>query len=160
MFTPALTFFIAALTAFAASPAPLSLDPGFNISAVAIIAKALPTHSWEYGTATEALLELYSPLLSVFGQTPFPVPSVSPSSVPGLAYAATKIPQPFGVHGLSNGDGAVGDPASLGVGAVMIGKTNPSFAVAAQKEINYVVGIAPKWKNGAISHRADVVELW
>jgi hypothetical protein len=71
-----------------------------------------------------------------------------------------KIPQPFGVHGLSNGDGVVGDPASLGVGAVMIGKTNTSFSVAAQEEIDYLVGLAPKWPNGAISHRADVAELW
>ncbi|KAF7361603.1 hypothetical protein MVEN_00503500 [Mycena venus] len=147
-------------TASAVSQTPFSLNPGFNISAVATIAKDLPTHSWEFGTATEALLEVYSPLLSVFGPTPFPVQSLSPSDVPGLAYAQTKIPQPFGSHGLSNGDGAVGDPASLGVGAVMIGKTNASFSVAAQQEIDYVVGLAPKWPNGAISHRADVAELW
>jgi hypothetical protein len=42
----------------------------------------------------------------------------------------------------------------------MIGKTDSSFSVAAQQEIDYVVGLAPKWPNGAISHRADVAELW
>ncbi|KAK7005801.1 hypothetical protein R3P38DRAFT_1718021 [Favolaschia claudopus] len=144
----------------ALSQAPFALDPGFNISNVAVIAKALPSHSWEYGTATQALLEIYSPHLSVFGPSPFPVQTVSPSEVPGLAYALLHIPQPFGSHGLSNGDGAVGDPASLGVGAVMIGKTNASFSVAVQQEIDYVVDAAPKWPNGAISHRASVAELW
>ncbi|KAJ7346965.1 hypothetical protein DFH08DRAFT_206749 [Mycena albidolilacea] len=147
-------------TASAVSQTPFGLNPGFNISSVATIAQALPSHSWEFGTATQALLELYSPLLSVFGPTPFPVQTLSPSDVLGLAYAQAKIPQPFGIHGLSNGDGAVGDPASLGVGAVMIGKTDSSFSVAAQQEIDYVVGLAPKWPNGAISHRADVAELW
>ncbi|KAJ6498986.1 hypothetical protein C8R45DRAFT_99808 [Mycena sanguinolenta] len=150
-------------TASTVTQTPFTLNPGFDISTVASIAKALPSHSWEFGTATEALLEVYSPLLSVFGPTPFPVQALSPSGVPSLAYAQTKIPQPFGVNGLSNGpavDGAVGDPASLGVGAVMIGKTDASFSVAAQKEINYLVDGAPKWVNGAISHRADVAELW
>jgi len=139
------------------------LDPGFDISAVATIAKALPSHSWEFGTATEALLEVYSPLLSVFGPTPFPVQSLSSSDVPSMAYAQANIPQPFGINGLSNGpsvDGAVGDPASLGVGAVMIGKTDASFSIAAQQEINYLIGGAPRFANGAISQRADVAELW
>ncbi|KAJ7187939.1 hypothetical protein C8R46DRAFT_874772, partial [Mycena filopes] len=135
-------------------------DPGFNISAVFQIAQALPSHSWEFGTATEALLEVESPLLSVFGVKPFPVPPVDPSTIPSLAYALTKIPLPFGIHGLSNGDGAVGDPASLGVAAVMIGKTNASYALAVQEEIDYIIDVAPRWPNGAISHRADVAELW
>ncbi|KAJ7268664.1 hypothetical protein B0H12DRAFT_1009867, partial [Mycena haematopus] len=150
-------------TASTVSQTPFALNPGFDISAVATIAKALPSHSWEFGTATEALLEVYSPLLSVFGPTPFPVQSFSPADVPSLAYAQANIPQPFGINGLSNGpahDGAVGDPASLGVGAVMIGKTNASFSVAAQQEINYLIELTPKWPNGAISQRADVAELW
>ncbi|KAJ6541218.1 hypothetical protein DFH09DRAFT_1249472 [Mycena vulgaris] len=135
-------------------------NPGFNISAVATLAESLPSHSWEYGTAAEALLELHSPLLSVFGPAPFPALALPASFVPSLSYAASKIVLGTGANGLSNGDGAVGDPASLGVAAVMLGKTNASFAAAAQSEITYMVDVAPRWANGAISQRADVPELW
>ncbi|KAJ7660534.1 hypothetical protein B0H17DRAFT_1095134 [Mycena rosella] len=132
--------------------------PGFDISVVAALARALPTHSWEYGTAAEALLELESPLLSVFGPTPFPVATVPADLVPSLSYAASNIA--FGINGLSNGGGTVGDPASLGVAAVMLGKTDASYTDACQLEINYLVDAAPRWVNGAISQRADVAELW
>ncbi|KAJ7696920.1 hypothetical protein B0H17DRAFT_1168020 [Mycena rosella] len=135
-------------------------DPGFNISAVAALAESLPTHSWEFGTATEALLELHSPLLSVFGPAPFPDAVYHPDSVPSLSYAAANIVLGTGANGLSDGAGAVGDPASLGVAAVMLGKTNASFAAAAKSEIDYIVDVAPRWVNGAISQRADVPELW
>ncbi|KAJ7124655.1 Six-hairpin glycosidase-like protein [Mycena crocata] len=126
-------------TGIAASHSPTPFDPGFNISSVATLAWSLPTHSWEYGTAVQALLELENPLLSVFGPAPFPVQTRDPRF---------------------HGDGAVGDPASLGVGAVLLGKTNDSFAIAAKGEIDYMINEAPRWPNGAISHRADVAELW
>ncbi|KAF7297380.1 hypothetical protein MIND_00971500 [Mycena indigotica] len=135
-------------------------DAGFDINAVAATAKALPSHSWEYGTATQALLELYSPLHSVFGPAPFPVREVDPALVPSLDYARQKIVIGTGANGLSNGDGAVGDPASLGVSAVLLGKTNKTFADAAASEIEYMVNQAPRWVNGAISQRTDVPELW
>ncbi|KAH7871612.1 uncharacterized protein C8R40DRAFT_1054219 [Lentinula edodes] len=139
---------------------PFSYDPGFDIEAVATIAKALPSHSWEYGTATEALLELYNSSYSVFGSAPFPVPFLVPDGVPSLSYAAQNIVLGSGANGLSDGDGAVGDPASLGVGAVMLGKTNASFAQGANEEFAYIAGQAPRWYNGAISQRTDVPELW
>jgi hypothetical protein len=43
-------------------------DPGISISLVAAQASILATHSWEYGTAAEALLELcqYPLLLMIF----------------------------------------------------------------------------------------------
>ncbi|KAF8143719.1 hypothetical protein K438DRAFT_1875422 [Mycena galopus ATCC 62051] len=134
------------LTGLSATSSLTPFDPGFNITAVAAEAKALPSHSWEFGTATETLLELRSPLLSVF--------------VPSLAYAQANIVIGTGANGLSDGDGAVGDPASLGVGAVMLGKTNVTFAAAAASEIEYIVDEAPRWANGAISQRTDVAELW
>lgn len=55
--------------------------------------------------------------------------------------------------------GAIGDPASLGVSALLIGKTDPAFLAAAERQKNYLFQ-APKWKNGAISHRVEVAELW
>ncbi|KAJ6452413.1 hypothetical protein C8R45DRAFT_640617 [Mycena sanguinolenta] len=148
------------LAGLSAVSSPTPFDPGFNITAVAAEAKALPSHSWEFGTATEALLELYNPLLSVFGPAPFPVKTLDPSTIPSLAYAQEVIVIGTGANGLSDGDGAVGDPASLGVGAVMLGKTNSTFAAAADSEIEYIVGEAPRWVNGAISQRTDVAELW
>ncbi|KAJ7025809.1 family 88 glycosyl hydrolase [Mycena alexandri] len=147
-------------TGLASAKSPTPFDPGFNITSVAAIAKSLPSHSWEYGTASEALLELDSPLLSVFGPRPFPVQTLSPATVPALAYAQSVIVLGTGANGLSNGDGAVGDPASLGVSAVLLGKTNATFATAAQSEIDYIVGSAPRWVNGAISQRTSVAELW
>lgn len=55
--------------------------------------------------------------------------------------------------------GAIGDPASLGVSALLIGKTDPAFLAAAERQKNYLFQ-APKWANGAISHRVEVAELW
>ncbi|KAJ7123388.1 hypothetical protein C8R44DRAFT_735043 [Mycena epipterygia] len=147
---------VLAATAGFATP----FDPGFNISAVATLARALPSHSWEYGTAAQTLLELYNPAFSVFGHSPFPVPTLSPADIPSLAYAMEKIVLGTGANGLSDGAGAVGDPASLGVAAVMLGKTNATYAAAAQSEVDYIMGAAPRWPNGAISQRVDVAELW
>ncbi|KAJ7088782.1 hypothetical protein B0H15DRAFT_780471 [Mycena belliarum] len=146
--------------AIAATHTLTPFDPGFDINAVAAVAKSLPTHSWEYGTASEALLELHTPLFSVFGPAPFPVPFLPTFLAPSLAYAQEKIVLGKGANGLSDGAGAVGDPASLGVAAVMLGKTNSSFTTAAASEVTYMMDEAPRWPNGAISQRADVPELW
>jgi hypothetical protein len=139
---------------------PIPYNPGFNVSAVLALATSLPSHSWEYGTASEALLELFDPSLAVYGSHPFPIPTVAPQNSPSLTYAQQKIVIAAPPNGLSDGDGAVGDPASLGVSAVLLGKTDPSFAQAAEAEAEYIVGQAPRWYNGAISHRVAYPELW
>ena len=144
----------------ASNTAPFPYNPGFNISAVQALAKSLPSHSWEYGTASQALLELFDPELSVYGSKPFPVPTIAPKNSPALTYAQEKIVIAETPNGLSGSDGAVGDPASLGVSAVLLGKTNHTFAQAAQQEVEYLVAQAPRWDNGAISHRAAYAELW
>lgn len=62
---------------------------GYNVEAVANQAQRLASHSWEYGTAAEALLELYNPNLSVFGKNPFPgghVPVVNWEAIKSLSY--------------------------------------------------------------------------
>ncbi|KAJ7142603.1 hypothetical protein C8R44DRAFT_974264 [Mycena epipterygia] len=62
----------------------------------------------------------------------------------------------LGINGLSNGSGAVGDPASLGVAAVMLpGRLNASYTA-----VDYAVDAAPRWINCAISQNADVTEVW
>lgn len=54
----------------------------------------LATHSWEFGTFSEALLEWYDPHLSVFSATPFPdgkIPVVQVDQVESLSYAQPHI---------------------------------------------------------------------
>ncbi|KAF7325661.1 hypothetical protein MKEN_00416000 [Mycena kentingensis (nom. inval.)] len=137
---------------------PFPFNPGFDISAAASIAASLSTHNWEYGTCAESLLELHNPTYSVFGPSPFPVPALDVSSTPSLAYAQKYIP--FGINGISTGGGAAADPAALGVAALMIGRTNATYTDACEKGTDYLVSGVPRWANGAISHRADVAELW
>ncbi|KAF8157098.1 hypothetical protein B0H34DRAFT_859672 [Crassisporium funariophilum] len=134
--------------------------PGFDINAVIALAASLPSHSWEFGTASEALLELYDAPHAVFGSNPFPVPTILPADSPALKYAQEKIVIGQGPNGLSNGDGAVGDPASLGVSAVLLGMSSKDYASAAKEEVDYILGEAPRWWNGAISHRVQYAELW
>ncbi|KAF9256382.1 hypothetical protein L218DRAFT_966385 [Marasmius fiardii PR-910] len=135
-------------------------DPGFDIKGVAALAETLPTHSWEYGTAAEALLELYNPDASVFGSKPFPVPILDRNNTRSLSYAEARITIGTPPNVFADGDGAVGDPASLGVAAVMLGKSDPRYVLAIEAEMRYLADQVPRWWNGAISHRADVAELW
>ncbi|KAJ8073391.1 hypothetical protein PM082_011666 [Marasmius tenuissimus] len=135
-------------------------NPGFNIEKVAALAEQLPTHSWEYGSAAEALLELYNPDISVFGSSPFPVPAIPKSEIRSLQYADDRITIGVPPNIFADGAGAVGDPFSLGVAAVMLGKTEDRFIPALEAEVDYLLNDAPRWYNGAISHRADVPELW
>lgn len=156
-----------------------AVNPGFDVQKVRQQMIGLAAHSWEWGTAAEALLELDSPGLSVFGANPFPVPNNPSSSA--LDYARGKIftggqylvPNDGGFYrskicfflfflfrwGTDESAGAVGDPASLGVSALLIGKTDPVFLAAAERQKDYLFR-APKWQNGAISHRIEVPELW
>lgn len=135
-------------------------NPGFDVKKVVALAESLPSHSWEFGVATEALLELFDPELSVFGKEPFPVTVGKPSQVTALQYAASRITIGSGANALSNGDGAVGDPASLGVAAILLGKKDKKFADAAADQLNYTLNGAPKEWNGAISTRVDIPEVW
>ena len=134
--------------------------PGFDVRAVIKTAVALPTHSWEFGTASEALLELYDAKYSVYGSEPFPVPTIKAEDSKSLTYAKQKIIIGTGQNALSDGDGSVGDPASLGVSAVLLGQTLPQYEKAATVEAEYICGSAPRYWNGAISQRADRPELW
>ncbi|KAH9209392.1 Six-hairpin glycosidase-like protein, partial [Leptodontidium sp. 2 PMI_412] len=140
--------------------AAVDVEAGYNpySAAQAMIDKS--SHSWEWGTAAEALLELYDSQLSVFGSNPFPggkIPSADPSSVFALRYAKQFI----NVNGqVLVSDSAVGDPASLGVSAILIGQSDGSYIDAANRQADYILNQAPKWSNGAISQRPDVAEIW
>ncbi|KAL0069462.1 hypothetical protein AAF712_003495 [Marasmius tenuissimus] len=132
---------------------PFPFSPGFDISLVSQLAGSLPSHSWEHGTASQALLELHNSSLSVFGCDPFRS-DLDPSTVKALRYAQqTIVISEDAKNALADGDGAVGDPASLGVSALMLGGTIPMYRDAAERQLDYVVYDAPKYWNGAISHR-------
>jgi hypothetical protein len=139
---------------------PFPFSPGFDIQAVNDIATSLPTHSWEYGTHAETALELYNPEYSVFGSKGFPVPKLDATKINALIYAKKNIVFGTGADVLQDGDGAVGDPASLGVSAILLGQTDATYWDAATEEMGYITGTAPKYWNGAISQRSDVAELW
>jgi hypothetical protein len=111
---------------------------------------------------------LYNSSLSVYGDEPFSYYTNSgergrkldASSVPSLVYASEKIVLGTGADILSNGTGAAGDPASLGVSAVLLGLQNDTYKNAAEAEAQYLLEKVPRFWNGAISHRADYPELW
>ncbi|KAG6836794.1 hypothetical protein H0H93_003040 [Arthromyces matolae] len=152
-------------TATTSTSTSFPLDPGFPIQLIVSTALNISTHSWEFGTATQALLELYDPDLSIFGSSPFTASKRIPnaSTLPqALSYAAEKIVFGTGPNALADGDGAVGDPASLGIGAWLLGKKDgyEQFKDGAIETYGYVTGSAPRAWNNAISHRAYYVEIW
>jgi hypothetical protein len=140
---------------------PTSFNAGFNIANVVSVAERLASHSWEYGTLAEALLELYNPEDAVYAtSTAFPngkIPAVTAANIPSLSYVKSKFV--LGDGTLSSGDGANGDPASLGVSAVLVGEQNATIKAAAASQIKHLFA-APRFYNGAISQRNSVAELW
>ncbi|EDR06803.1 uncharacterized protein LACBIDRAFT_299692 [Laccaria bicolor S238N-H82] len=151
---------IALLSATLTTYNPLPYNPGFSIKNVLSLAQSLPRYSWEYGTSAEAQLELFTPQFSVFGATPFPIPALPAARVIALNYASSKVDFGTGYAALSAGSGAAGDPSSLGVSAVMLGKLDGEYMAAAQETVDALLTQIPRWSNGAISHRPDVAELW
>jgi len=139
---------------------PFTLDPGFDIRKVAQIAKTKSSHSWEYGATAQALTELFNPAHSVFGASPFPIPQLNIAKTPALAYLEDKVKFGKSFMALDDGNGAAGDPASMCVAAVMLGKTVKKFGDAAKETVTGLLRDVPRMGNGAISHRANVAEVW
>lgn len=137
------------------------VNPGYNVSLAAQVMVEKAAHSWEWGTVAEALLELYNPELSVFSENAFPggrIPNADPNTV-ALKYARQFINTTSQVLVYDVG-GAAGDPASLGVSALLIGQSNDTYIQASLREADYLLNDVPRWSNGAISHRPDIAELW
>lgn len=64
------------------------------ISNVIMQGRLLASHSWEYGTLSEALLEWCNSKISVFSQNAFPdgqIPVIEVSTTQSLSYAMTNI---------------------------------------------------------------------
>ncbi|EGY13387.1 uncharacterized protein VDAG_00069 [Verticillium dahliae VdLs.17] len=147
------------LSFFASIAVANDVNAGFNAYMAAQVMVDRASHSWEWGTAAEALLELYNPELSVFGPEPFPggkIPNADPSTF-ALRYARRHINRNSQIL---VSDTAVGDPASLGVSAILLGQSENVYLGASKRQAEYLLNSAPRWSNGAISHRSEEAELW
>ena len=137
---------------------------GYDYVNVTMAGASMAAHSWEWGTLSETLLEVLNPSSSVFAssKTSFPsgtIPNQTVSNVKALSYAQPHINTSSASHTLI-ADGATGDPASLGVAAIMIGRTKSAYAGAATRQLNHLLYEVPRYKNGAISQREGYAELW
>ena len=132
---------------------------GYDLNATLDNAKRLATHSWEYGSVFQALLEVYDPQHSVYGKHAFPngqLPNLSASAA-ALDYIGSRID--LSGQTLADGAGSNGDPASLGVGALLLGVNDDRYQQAADRQFRSLFK-APAFFNGAISQRNAVPELW
>ncbi|KAH9049232.1 Six-hairpin glycosidase-like protein [Lactarius deliciosus] len=148
-------------------PAPLSSQ---KLSLIRANAINISTHSWELGTLAEALTEFEWPRLGVFSPHSIPPPArlAHGQAADVLSIAETVVAEnPPGAlpAPLINGEGAVGDPASIGVSVLLRSWTlqdpgNTTFADAAARQLEYLLNVAPRAPNGAISHRVSQAQLW
>ncbi|TFY81789.1 hypothetical protein EWM64_g2222 [Hericium alpestre] len=172
-----ITLGLAVACGFSAVSAAPAVADGFGESEIALVkknAQTISTHSWELGTLAEALTELESPRLSVFSAHSIPPPAhLKPgeaSDVLNLAanIVANKTPSS---GPLIDGDGAAGDPASLGAAVLLRNWTREdlsdlSFAQAATGQLKYLLDVVPRVESGpakgAISQRDpnEPVQLW
>ncbi|KAH9024526.1 Six-hairpin glycosidase-like protein [Lactarius pseudohatsudake] len=151
------------------SPFPAPLSPK-KLNLVQANAVNISTHSWELGTLAEALTEFEWPRLGVFSPRSIPPPArlahgqaADVLSIAEMVVAENPpgaLPAP-----LITGDGAVGDPASIGVSVLLRSWTlqdpgNTTFADAAAGQLDYLLNVAPRAPNGAISHRDNQAQLW
>ncbi|KAJ3743376.1 Six-hairpin glycosidase [Lentinula detonsa] len=147
-----------------------SLHAGFSTAVIEQVRSnliAIASQSWELGTAAEALTELDWPALSVFNASAIPPPyeldaSNNASDVLKIA-TSTVSAKPSDSLALVANDGAVGDPASIGVAVLLANWTDSSdtsYASAASEQLDYLLNVAPRTDSGAISQRSDQVQLW
>ncbi|KAJ3998634.1 Six-hairpin glycosidase [Lentinula boryana] len=147
-----------------------SLHAGFSNAVIEQVRSnliAIASQSWELGTAAEALTELDWPALSVFNASAIPPPyeldaANNASDVLKIA-TSTVSAKPSDSLALVANDGAVGDPASIGVAVLLANWTDSSdisYASAASEQLDYLLNVAPRTDSGAISQRSDQVQLW
>ncbi|KAJ7577833.1 glycoside hydrolase family 105 protein [Mycena floridula] len=130
------------------------------------------THSWELGTRAQAILELYAPDYSVFSPKSLPPPKTVPSdTTSGIAPVFDIAKATVSGRGsttaqpksLVPSDGSSGDPASIGIAVLLAnwtGQTDENYSNAAQAQLDYLLNVVPRTSDGAISHRAEEVQLW
>ncbi|KAH8925141.1 Six-hairpin glycosidase [Atractiella rhizophila] len=156
-------------------PDTVSIDSSLSatVDKVYNVLRQVAAHSWEWGAQAEVATEAFYPELDVFSrQCPFPLCSSENATfdgtVPTELFAildpilAQRTP---GMLPIVNGDGAAGDPASLGIAAVLCGRTTPGdnasyYIQPAVDQLDFLLNDVPRYTNGAISHREAQVQLW
>jgi rhamnogalacturonyl hydrolase YesR len=134
----------------------------FRVNAARSQIERLSSHSWEYGTGVEAMLELLEPERTVFAEEPFPADKIQklPLKKPqGILWMQRHI-RTKDAPTLYADDYSVSDPASMGVAALMLGQRDSKTFQAAMRQKEYLLNDAKRYENGAISHRVEVAELW
>lgn len=134
----------------------------FRVNAARTQIERLSSHSWEYGTGAEAMLELLEPERTVFASEPFPadkIPKLPLKKPQGILWMQRHI-RTRDAPTLYADDYSVSDPASMGVAAIMLGQKDSKAFQAAMRQKDYLLNDAKRYENGAISHRVEVAELW
>ncbi|MBW0493345.1 hypothetical protein O181_033060 [Austropuccinia psidii MF-1] len=127
-------------------------------------------HSWEWGTQTQVILEGFYPSLSVYSTNhmlPLSTQDGRLSSPNTLLKLLDRILANRNKTALPiiDGDGAAGDPASLGV-AVMIaaattsGSISKNYQMLADNQMKWLLNYVPRSPRGALSHRNSELQFW
>jgi hypothetical protein len=166
-------------------PQSRSLIPLSLLHKISLKAENLATHSWEHGTVFHALLQLYDPDLSIFSDTfdlNVPVKEEGGGSNLGAAAGggtsdddgvrALKYIKPFINTSADKCEelfyepnGGAGDPASLGIAALMIGfgfgyaetgigrigqalqvTEDDVYVRAVERQVEFLLTKVPRWK--------------
>ncbi|KAJ7273725.1 Six-hairpin glycosidase-like protein [Mycena haematopus] len=150
-----------------------------SLADIAAVTQNLATgaqQSWELGTRAQALLDLYVSDFSVFSSTQLPPPTSVPSnttsaiapvfSIAHNVVSALKLNSSSPPTPLVTGDGAAGDPPSIGVAVLLANWTGQGsgdgldYGQAATSQLQYTLNVVPRTTDGAISHRVAQVQLW
>ncbi|KAH7910426.1 Six-hairpin glycosidase-like protein [Hygrophoropsis aurantiaca] len=148
-----------------------------QISVVSSCLASGASHSWEYGTRAEALLELNAPSYSVLSSSHVPPPPEVPSNLTAALNDVFSIARMVvSNRSISNGniigpqpliqDASAADPASIGIAVILANWTGQGniddldYAGAAQDQLDFLFTDVPKTSDGALSHRVDQVQLW
>ena len=160
---------IADLNPFAHPQCVRDFNYTFDVARAKHYAETLAVQSWEIGTVTEAVLELINPDKAVFASAangakrgPFPrgkIPKAWVKMDEALVWLHTNVRVNDGPTLLWDAF-SVSDPASIGVGAVLIGQHWYGWYQAAGRQKDFLLQQAPRYANGAISHRVEVAEVW
>ncbi|KAI0028451.1 Six-hairpin glycosidase-like protein [Vararia minispora EC-137] len=161
----ALPFLLVSFVSVAlAFPAPRDLFH-FDVNAVTANAIAIASHSWEYGALTEALIEVQQPQLSVFStESAFP-PQSDKYNIPNTVVSVIRSilnNETAGSPTFINGDGAAGDPASIGPAVLLVNtvEKNQTWAADAERQLNHLLYDVPRSPAGGISQRESEVQFW
>ncbi|MBW0563454.1 hypothetical protein O181_103169 [Austropuccinia psidii MF-1] len=127
-------------------------------------------HSWEWGAQTQVICERYFPSLGVFSTTrQLPLSKVDGPLCPPekLLDLLDRILANRNTSQLPiiDGDGASGDPASLGVAVMIIAATtsgdiSKKYQTLANNQIEWLLNHVPRSLEGALSHRDKEFQYW